>query len=143
MQMQKQSKNWKARTELLHGFLNAETLRYLIFGLLTVAVNITSYRVLALTLETMAANTIAFFIAVLFAYFTNSKYVFRVALTPKSFFKFMSMRIGTLAIDDGGMWLLTRLGWNDILAKCAVNILIILLNYLLSKLFIFKKKSEV
>lgn len=51
------------------------------------------------------------------------------------------MRIGTLVMDDGGMVLLTRWGWNDLLAKCAVNMVGIALNYLFSKLFIFRKKD--
>lgn len=126
--------------DFLRKFLVGETLRYLIFGMLTVLVNIVSYRFLILKFGTLTANTAAFFIAVLFAYFTNGKYVFRVPFTWKNFWEFMSMRIGTLAIDDGGMILLIRWGWNDVFAKCAVNVVIIGLNYLFSKLFIFRKK---
>lgn len=116
-------------------------MRYLIFGILTVTVNIVSYRLLVPEFGILAANTVAFFVAVLFAYITNSKYVFQVPFTWKSFLEFMSMRIGTLVIDDGGMVLLTRWGWNDLLAKCVVNIVGIALNYLFSKLFIFRKKE--
>lgn len=127
--------------DFLKKFLTGETLRYLIFGILTVVVNIAAYRLLVPGLGTLVANTAAFFIAVLFAYFTNSKYVFRVPFTWKSFLEFMSMRLGTLVIDDGGMVLLTRWGWNDLLAKCVVNVIIIGLNYLFSKLLIFRKRD--
>lgn len=127
--------------DFLKKFLTGETLRYLIFGILTVVVNIVAYRLLVPGLGTLTANTAAFFIAVLFAYFTNSKYVFRVPFTWKSFLEFMSMRLGTLVIDDGGMVLLTRWGWNDLLAKCVVNVIIIGLNYLFSKLLIFRKRD--
>ena len=119
-----------------------ETFRYLVFGVLTVVVNVTSYRILSLQLNTLAANTIAFFIAVFFAYYTNTRFVFQVPFTKKNFLQFMAMRIGTIFLDDGGMLLLIAWSWNDILAKCMVNAVIIILNYLFSKLLIFRKKME-
>lgn len=120
--------------------IGSETFRYLIFGVLTVAVNISSYHILAWKLSALSANTVAFFIAVLFAYWTNSRFVFRVPRTVKNFTQFMAMRIGTLLVDDGGMMVLLAWGWNDFWAKCAVNFIIILINYLFSKLLIFKKE---
>ncbi len=126
---------------LFSKFLCGETIRYLIFGVLTVTVNIVSFRLLVSSLGTLAANSVAFFIAVVFAYFTNSRYVFRVPFSRKSFLEFMSMRIGTIFIDDGGMLLLMHWGWNDLMSKFAVNVIIIGLNYLLSKLFIFRKSG--
>lgn len=119
-----------------------ETFRYLAFGALTVAVNIVSYRIISLWLNTLTANTIAFFIAVFFAYYTNTFFVFQVVFSRKNFLQFMGMRIGTIFLDDGGMLLLLACGWNDILAKCVVNTVIIVLNYLFSKLLIFRKKKE-
>lgn len=127
--------------DLLRRFFTRETLRYLIFGVLTVVVNIAAYHLLVMESGILAANTTAFFIAVLFAYFTNSKYVFQVPFTWKSFLEFMSMRLGTLVIDDGGMMLFTWWGWDDLLAKCVVNVVIIALNYLFSKLLIFRRKD--
>ena len=121
-------------------FLSGETLRYLIFGVLTVIVNTVSFKLLDLVMGDIAANTLAFFIAVLFAYWTNSQFVFQTGMAWKSFLEFMAMRICTLPIDDGGMWLLLTLGVNDLVAKCAVNVVIIVINYLASKLVIFKKK---
>ena len=50
------------------------------------------------------------------------------------------MRIGTLVIDNGGMVLMVTWGINDMVAKCVVNVIIIGINYIFSKLFIFKKK---
>ncbi len=128
--------------KLISEFLCGETLRYLIFGVLTVAVNVAIYHALVWKLDTLAANTIAFFDAVLFAYWTNSRFVFRVRCTAKSFIQFMTMRIGTLLIDDGGMLLLISWNWNDLLAKCVVNAVIIVLNYLVSKLLVFKKEKK-
>ena len=47
---------------------------------------------------------------------------------------------GTILIDNGGLMLLIRLGCHDLVAKCIVNVVIIALNYIFSKLFIFKKR---
>ena len=130
----------KTMDERLKKILTGETFRYLVFGVLTVVVNVAAYKLLSLVWGSMAANTAAFFIAVLFAYWTNSTFVFRAPHTWKNFLEFMGMRIGTLAIDDGGMYVLLAAGMNDLLAKCVVNVVIIAVNYLCSKFFIFKKK---
>lgn len=127
--------------KLISKFLCGETLRYLVFGLLTVTVNIAAYRILSLWIDTLPANTLAFFIAVFFAYYTNTRFVFQTQFTKKNFLQFMMMRIGTIFLDDGGMLLLLTWGWNDLLAKCVVNVVIIGLNYLFSKLFIFRKRD--
>lgn len=116
-----------------------ETLAYLVFGILTVLVNIAAYKLLKLEMGDMAANTMAFFIAVLFAYWTNSSFVFKAGHTWRNFGQFMAMRIGTLFIDDGGMYLLLLWRVDDVIAKCAVNVLIIAINYLASKLLIFRE----
>ena len=125
-----------------HQLFHIETFRYLVFGVLTVTVNIASYRILSLWLDTLPANTLAFFIAVFFAYYTNTRFVFRVPFTKKNFLQFMTMRIGTIFLDDGGMLLLLAWGWNDLFAKCVVNAVSIALNYLCSKRFIFRNKKE-
>lgn len=117
-----------------------ETFRYLVCGVSTVLVNIISYELLSLRWGTLLSNTLAFFIAVFYAYWTNSMFVFRVPCTWKSFWEFIGMRIGTLLIDNGGMVLMVAWGIDDLVAKCVVNVIIIGLNYIFSKLFIFKKK---
>ncbi len=126
--------------ELWLKFCRKETFRYLLFGGLTVVTNIAAYQILNMIWGDMAANTAAFFIAVLFAYWTNSTFVFRMPHTWKNFSQFVGMRIGTLVIDNGGMYLLLAWGMNGLLAKCIVNIVIIVINYLLSKLIIFRRK---
>lgn len=120
----------------------AETFRYLICGISTVLVNLISYHLLSTYVwGTLASNTVAFLLSVLYAYITNSIFVFRVKFTWKSFRDFFGMRIGTILIDNGGLIILIQLGCRDLVAKCIVNVIIIALNYIFSKLFIFKKKS--
>lgn len=119
-----------------------ETLSYLVCGFFSVVINILSYELLSIIFSMLIANTLAFFIAVFFAYWTNSTFVFRVQHTWKNFLQFMGMRIGTLLIDNGGMYLLTLLAINDLFAKCAVNATIIVINYVASKWIIFRKKDK-
>ena len=133
----------KHRYEIMKTGLAGETFRYLVFGALTFVLNVLSYCLLEGRLGTLAANTTAFCLAVLFAYFTNSLFVFKCSLSWKSFFQFISMRIATIFIDNGGLLLLIHWGWNKLLVKCVVNIIIIGLNYLFSKLFIFRDGTPV
>lgn len=119
-----------------------ETILYLIFGVLTVIVNTAVFLLLSLKLYELVANTIAFIISVLFAYWTNCCFVFRNKMTAKTFVPFFGMRIGTILIDDGGLWLLLHWGCNSLIAKCIVNVIVIVLNYIFSKFFIFVKKDN-
>lgn len=104
-------------------------------------VNFCVYKLFSRVVPELWANTLAFFIAVQYAYMTNTKFVFRRRFTRKNFLEFWGMRIGTLLIDDGGMWLLLRLSVGDIAAKCAVNFLVIVVNYLCSKFYIFRRTA--
>jgi putative flippase GtrA len=115
-----------------------ETFAYLICGILTVLVNTVCYLLLALVLPDIPANTIAFFTAVMFAYWVNTAFVFRKKISVKTFLQFLGLRIGTIFIDNGGMWLLLSGEFNNLAAKCIVNGVIIVLNYIFSKFFIFK-----
>lgn len=118
-----------------------ETMAYLFFGFLTVIVNTVLFFCLDIYLDEIIANTMAFLLSVLFAYWTNTVFVFRHKLTWKTFKQFFLMRIGTIIIDNGGLWLLLQLDMNKILSKTIVNIIIIVINYIFSKFFIYKKKE--
>lgn len=118
-----------------------ETIAYLFFGSLTVLINIILFILFDLFLGELTANTIAFLLSVQFAYMTNTKFVFCTPYTRQNFLQFWAMRIGTIFIDNGGMWILLALGSNKFIAKCLVNIIIIVLNYIFSKFFIYRKKG--
>ena len=125
-----------------------EQMRYLIFGALTTVVNILSYAILfyAMHIENAISNVIAWIIGATFAYITNRKYVFKSkAKTKEELLKeagyFYGCRLLTLAIDQGVMvFTVDKLGWNAILMKILANIVVIILNYIFSKLLIFRKK---
>ena len=118
-----------------------ELILYGFFGVLTVIVNIISFKLLLiLNTPLLYANTVAFFIAVLFAYYTNTKYVFNDKFTKKNFISFISMRISTLFIDNMGLYYLVSISVDELIAKSIINIIIILINYICSKFIIYKKK---
>ncbi len=119
-----------------------ELAAYAFFGLTTVLVNTGAYWLLSRVMGELWANTIAFFIAVQYAYMTNTKFVFRRRFTRENFLEFWGLRIGTLLLDDGGMWLLLSLSVDGLLAKGLVNLIIIGVNYICSKFYIFAKRDE-
>ncbi|MDR1533427.1 MAG: GtrA family protein [Clostridiales bacterium] len=120
-----------------------ETIAYLFFGVLTVLFNIAVYYLLLLPIKhDMTANSIAYVLSVLFAYWTNSTFVFRQGMGWKTFAQFFGMRIGSILIDDGGLWLLLRLGCPRLVSKFAAAVIVIILNYIFSKFFIFKGKEK-
>lgn len=119
-----------------------ELILYLVFGFFTVVVNTVAFQLLSGPCGIFGGNTLAFFIAVAFAYWTNTKFVFRSVFTWKNFVQFWAMRIGTLVIDDGGVVLLVHAGVDKLLSKIAVNVLIIVINYICSKFYIYKKRDE-
>ena len=116
-----------------------ELILYGVFGILTVIVNVISFKLLLiLNIPLLYANTIAFFIAVVFAYYTNTKFVFNDTFTKKNFISFMSMRISTLFIDNIGLYYLVSISVDELISKSIINIIIILINYICSKFIIYK-----
>lgn len=123
---------------------------YAVFGILTTLVNIAVYWVMAhiFNLGVMLSTIIAWVAAVLFAYLTNRKWVFHSeAQIPQEVFKeiisFFTCRIITGVVDWGCMLIFVdMLHFNDVIIKTAANILVIVLNYIASKLVIFRHKKE-
>ena len=125
---------------------------YVIFGFLTTIVSLAIYFITTNTfldvnnaLELQMANIISWFIAVLFAYITNKKYVF--AKTGNSLFKemlsFYLSRIASLLIDMFLMFILVSvLMFNDTIIKILVQIIVIVTNYLFSKYLVFKGSEK-
>lgn len=127
--------------------LNKEIICYLIAGVLTTLVNILAYYVFAkrLHIDPIISNGIAWFISVLFAFWANDRFVFP---SPRGNYKeegvklakFMSARIASFFIDESGMFLLvTIMEIPDLPVKVFMNGIVIVLNYILSKIFIFRK----
>lgn len=126
-----------------------EIILYLIFGGLTVAINLTTYILLTriANINYLIANIMSWFIAVLFAYLTNKIYVFESNLTElifliKELISFVSCRLFSGILELILMYLMINILYiNDLFVKIFTNTIIILLNYILSKAIIFNKQS--
>ena len=124
-------------------------LRYIFLGGCATLVNLGCYYILRLTtsLDINTANIISVMTAMMFAYFTNSKFVFESDADTfkkkfEEFIKFISARLVTMVIEVGGVWIMADiLKINDYIAKFVIQFIVLVLNYIFSKLFVFKKKE--
>ncbi|AZP92435.1 GtrA family protein [Enterococcus mundtii] len=124
-----------------------EVFTYLFFGGLATIVNFVSYAIAQqiFQLSMPVSNTISWICSVLFAFVTNKVWVFR-SKSPSythlfiEFGKFVFYRIVSYGLDMGAMILMINgLEMNDYVAKIITQILVVLANYVFSKLFIFNK----
>lgn len=123
--------------------INKETVLYLIFGILTTLINITSFYFLhKISDNLIITNSIAWIISVLFAFITNKNIVFKSnGNIIKEILMFFLARLLSLLFDNIFMLILTET-IGDMLAKIITNIFVIIINYILSKIFIFTKKDQ-
>ncbi len=131
-----------------------EVILYLIFGVLTTLVNFITYYVLVFSIGLLndnmgfIFNVIANVMAILFAYVTNRKFVFESKKTNVKeiigeMFSFFSCRIFAMIVDS----LIYYVGCNimrlpDFIVKSFSQVVIIILNYVSSKLITFRKRKE-
>lgn len=130
----------------------AEIIRYLIIGILTTLVSLGTYYALVLTilnpddaLQLQIANVISWIVSVLFAYFTNRSFVFKVkdSRVLSEFFKFVMSRVFTLLVDMAIMFIfVSLLHLDDKIIKLITQVIVIVLNYILSKFLVFIKPKE-
>lgn len=138
--MKKLNKLWRFLT-------TPEMISYIVFGVGTTIINILvcglCYDILHW--DILVANTVAWILSVLFAFITNKLFVFRSKSFEKKLFlheliTFLAARLLSLGVDSLGMWLLVdQLHGNVWIAKIAMNVIVVIMNYVLSKLIIFKK----
>lgn len=123
--------------------INKEMVLYLIFGVLTTLINITSFYFLhKISDNLIITNSIAWIISVLFAFITNKNIVFKSnGNIIKEILMFFLARLLSLLFDNIFMLILTKT-IGDMLAKIITNIFVIIINYILSKIFIFTKKDQ-
>ena len=136
-----------------------EQIAYLFFGGVTTLVNIGAYFCLhsLMGLDSDLANVIAWILSVLVAYFTNRRWVFRSRTTGlaalREFVAFVGGRVITGLMDQGIMHLAVKVVGPRYIApayarlwdngmKLASNVLVVILNYVFSKLFIFRRKAD-
>ena len=141
-----------------------ELITYVIFGGLTTVVNLVSFKLFNIILGEeyyLISNVIAWFIAVIFAYVTNKLFVFesrswKANVIIKEIISFFAARVFSLGIEELGLWILVDLLRFDtysisifgiviggkMIAKIVLAVIVVVLNYIFSKLVIFKKKDK-
>lgn len=136
--------------KLIRRLLSREMISYAFFGLLTTAIDMGSYWFFtnSMSMDYRIASVLSWVLAVIFAFFTNKVFVFR-QYDFRGAVLFREFRLFVLA---RGLSLLYMLGWmslavewirmDDLLAKVLGNVVVILLNYVASRLVIFTKKEK-
>ena len=143
--------------EKLMSLVNHEIVSYVFFGLLTTVVSMGSFYLFDQLLGAerflgdknyLVANALSWIAAVLFAFVTNKLFVFssrswKAKVAGPEFVSFVSARLFSLLVDMGLMYLFVSiLSMHEMLAKFIVQIVIVMINYVFSKLFIFKGKKK-
>lgn len=122
-------------------------LLYIALGAVTTAVNFAVYYPLLNIFNCSAtwSNVIAWFVAVLFAFFTNKPFVFKsnnwtLTVIGHEFAKFVSCRIGSGLIETAFLMITVDvLCWNGNALKLFISIFVVIVNYIASKYFVFRK----
>lgn len=129
---------------LIKKLYGSSVVRYVFFGGCTTMVNLVSFYILRrLSVRLTAANVISIVLAILFAYVVNSLFVFQDRCETlkdhiRPFCKFISARLVTMVIEVGGVWLLVEvLHMNDMIGKFLTQFIVLILNYVFSKCFVF------
>lgn len=132
-----------------------EAVNYLFFGFLAFLVNMVAYAAAARVLGAdnekvllvLIATSFAWIVAVLFAYWTNRNFVFKSRITDKAgiwkeFFSFVGARVVTGGMELVIMYVMVDMVHvDDMISKFICNVVVIISNYIFSKLWIFKKKE--
>ncbi len=126
-----------------------EIILYVFFGALTTLVNIVVYAVAtrAIHIEVIGASAWAWVLSVIFAYITNRTWVFESKTNTlggivNEILGFFGCRLFSGALDIFLMWLLVDVAKApDLMIKILSNILVIIINYIAGKFWIFKKKE--
>ena len=132
--------------KLLSWLFYNDIIRYLFFGGLTVLVNLASYVFFTELLHwsILFSNVLSIVIALLFAYITNTLFVFKNKAQSLRhgiavFLKFISSRLFTMLLEIAGVALLVNIFFlDDLLAKTVLQGVVIITNYVLSKFFVYR-----
>lgn len=133
---------------LVNKLLNKETIGYVIFGVLTTLVDYAAFYIFYYKAgwSEVVSNTVAWIIAVAFAYITNKLFVFEAKTDNikgllMEIISFAGARAATLILTDVFLLFARKIGLEAMIAKIIISVAVVIINYFLSKLFIFKKKN--
>lgn len=150
--------------KLFHALLNKETITYVIFGVLTTVVNLVVFKAFDVLFSGkyyLLTNSIAWIAAVVFAYITNKLFVFEskswaFSVLKKEIPSFVGARVASYFIEQAGLWFFVEILHFDektfnfiiislsgkMVAKIILGVLVVIINYVLSKFIIFAKKDK-
>lgn len=161
--------------KLIDRLFTREIITYVVFGVLTTAVNLATFYAVRLVFDSIGwqgvfnavffnagfekalallgegtdyldATVIAWVVAVIFAFITNKLIVFesksmKPSVIGKEFAAFVGARVFSLLVELAFMFVMvTLLSFNEFISKIAVQVIVVILNYIFSKLLIFKNK---
>ena len=123
-----------------------EVILYGVFGIPTTIINLAISYLLENKMNGAIASAIGIIAAIIFAYFTNRKLVFNSEAVGfkqnfKEFLKFVAGRALTMIIEEGGVILfynVMKMPFRPV--KLSLTIIVIILNFFISKFFAFKHK---
>ena len=118
-----------------------EIIRYLIAGILTTVVSIVSYYLFRIIhIHYLISTILSWILAVIFAYFVNKFFVFKINKKDiLEFVNFIKYRLISLLMEFITMYVLVDILFiNDRISKIIVQGIVLILNYLFSKIFVFK-----
>ena len=129
---------------------DGEAIRYIVIGGFTTLIDYASFYLLdrVMLLDLTVSNITSTALAIVFAYVTNKLYVFQSQTNDVpgfmlEFFKFIGSRLFTMAVEIGGVQLFVVVfRQNSLLGKAEAIVIVIILNYILSKFLVFRKKQE-
>lgn len=134
---------------LIKKILTKEVILYIIFGICTTIVNLGSFYIMnaLLHLEENISNFIAIILAVLFAYMTNKDLVFHsnakgIRNKIIQFIKFIVGRAFTMIVEFVGGIVLFQLPMPSIISKALLTVIVIILNFFISKFFAFNNSDD-
>ena len=133
---------------LISKLFNRETIGYIIFGVLTTLVDYVAFYIFHYKAgwSEVVSNTIAWILAVAFAYITNKLFVFEakadnIKALLMEIISFSGARVATLILTDIFLLFAKYIGMEAMIAKIIISVAVVIINYFLSKIFIFKKNS--
>lgn len=127
-----------------------ELIKYLIIGVLTTVINYIVFAALIrlANVDMHLSNIIAWVVSVILAYFTNKLFVFesksfKIKVISKEIFTFGVARIFSLLLEEALLYVFVNiLSMNEMIIKLIANIVVIIVNYILSKFIIFKNSKS-
>ena len=130
--------------------LDREEVRYVFVGGLTTLVNFGVFAVMhrIMKIDVTVSNVTSISVSILFAYIANKLVVFKRHCDTQAelvleFIKFVGSRLFTMAIEIGAVWLFVEvLTLNALIGKAVSQVLVIILNYIISKLIVFRGKTQ-